>query len=124
LYIFTLKEKELTVRDQYSNDTAKVTEKKAVLGRERKTTDQQGSKPTWKDQGRGVVYLSHIPEGFFEEEMNSYFSQFGRVTRLNLVRSKKVCQSEIIHNVLMYYAKFHYMVAPNLILHLLRTTCI
>lgn len=84
-----IKEKELTVRDQYSNDTAKVTEKKAVLGRERKTTDQQGSKPTWKDQGRGVVYLSHIPEGFFEEEMNSYFSQFGRVTRLNLVRSKK-----------------------------------
>jgi RNA recognition motif-containing protein len=89
----------LTVRDNYSNDAAQVTEKKAVLGRERKITDRQGSKPTWKDQGKGVVYLSHIPKGFYEEEMNSYFSQFGRVTRLNLVRSKKVRQSEIMHNI-------------------------
>lgn len=61
------------------------------MGKEGEAADQQGSKPSWKDQGKGVVYLSHIPDGFYEEEMNSYFSQFGRVTRLNLVRSKKVC---------------------------------
>lgn len=84
-----IKENELTIRDQNSSNAAKVTGKKAVLGRERKAADQQGGKPAWKDQGKGVVYLSHIPEGFCEEEMNSYFSQFGRVTRLNLVRSKK-----------------------------------
>jgi len=90
LYISTFKENELTIRDQNSSNAAKVAEKKAVLGRERKA-DQQGGKLAWKDQSKGVVYLSHIPEGFCEEEMNSYFSQFGRVTRLNLVRSKKVC---------------------------------
>jgi hypothetical protein len=90
LYISAFKENELTIRDQNSTNAAKVAEKKTVLGRERKATDQQGGKPAWKDQGKGVVYLSHIPEGFCEEEMNSYFSQFGRVTRLNLVRSKKV----------------------------------
>ena len=38
-----------------------------------------------------VVYLGHIPHGFYEEEMNKYFSQFGTVTRLKLARSKKVC---------------------------------
>jgi RNA recognition motif-containing protein len=91
LYISTYKENELTIRDQNSSNAAKVAEKKAVLGRERKAADQQSGKPAWKDQGKGVVYLSHIPKGFYEEEMNSYFSQFGRVTRLNLVRSKKVC---------------------------------
>lgn len=42
---------------------------------------------------RGVVYLSHIPHGFYEEEMKSYFSQFGTVTRLKLYRSKKVRMS-------------------------------
>lgn len=91
MYISTFKENERTIRDQNSSNAAKVAEKKAVLGRERKAADQQGGKPAWKDQGKGVVYLSHIPQGFYEEEMNSYFSQFGRVTRLNLVRSKKVC---------------------------------
>lgn len=42
---------------------------------------------------RGVVYLGHIPHGFYEEEMKKYFSQFGTVTRLKLSRSKKVRES-------------------------------
>jgi hypothetical protein len=37
-----------------------------------------------------VIYLGHIPYGFFEEQMQGYFSQFGTVTRLRLSRSPKV----------------------------------
>lgn len=37
----------------------------------------------------GVVYLGHIPHGFYEKEMRAFFSQFGSVTRLRLSRSKK-----------------------------------
>jgi len=37
----------------------------------------------------GAIKLSRIPYGFFEKEMWSYFSQFGRVERLKLFRSKK-----------------------------------
>jgi len=37
----------------------------------------------------GVIYLSHIPHGFYEEQMRDYFSQFGDVNRMCLVRSKK-----------------------------------
>jgi RNA recognition motif-containing protein len=85
----TLQKNELTIRDQCTGDAANATEKKAVLGKERKG-GRQDNKHTWKDHGKGVVYLSHIPEGFYEEEMYSYFSQFGRVTRLNVVKSKKV----------------------------------
>ncbi|XP_041371797.1 LOW QUALITY PROTEIN: MKI67 FHA domain-interacting nucleolar phosphoprotein-like [Gigantopelta aegis] len=42
----------------------------------------------------GVVYLGHIPHGFYEKEMTSFFSQFGRVTRLRLARSKKTGASK------------------------------
>ena len=39
---------------------------------------------------RGVIYVGHIPHGFFEQEMRGFFSQFGTVTRLRLARSRKV----------------------------------
>ena len=37
----------------------------------------------------GVVYLGHIPHGFFEDQMLGYFSQFGEIKRLCLHPSKK-----------------------------------
>ncbi|XP_076163458.1 MKI67 FHA domain-interacting nucleolar phosphoprotein-like [Ptiloglossa arizonensis] len=37
---------------------------------------------------RGIVYLGHIPHGFYEEQMKDYFQQFGIVTRVRVVRSK------------------------------------
>jgi RNA recognition motif-containing protein len=42
---------------------------------------------------RGIVYIGHIPHGFYEEQMNEYFQQFGTVTRVRVSRSKKVCIS-------------------------------
>ena len=40
--------------------------------------------------GGAVVYLGHIPHGFYEEQMKGFFSQFGTVTRLRLARNRKV----------------------------------
>ena len=40
-----------------------------------------------------VIYLGHIPKGFFEEQIRGYFEQFGGVTRLRLARSKKTARS-------------------------------
>ncbi|XP_064419994.1 MKI67 FHA domain-interacting nucleolar phosphoprotein [Latimeria chalumnae] len=42
----------------------------------------------------GVIYLGHVPHGFFEPQIRSYFSQFGKVTRLRLSRSKKTGRSK------------------------------
>lgn len=42
----------------------------------------------------GTIYLGHIPPGFFELEMKRFFSQFGRVTRLRLSRSKHTGRSK------------------------------
>merc|ERR1712228_1052109 len=43
---------------------------------------------------RGVIYLGHLPKGFFEPQMRQFFSQFGNITRLRLSRSKKNAQSK------------------------------
>jgi nucleolar protein 15 len=37
----------------------------------------------------GVVFIGHLPHGFYESQMTGYFSQFGTVTRLRLSRNKK-----------------------------------
>jgi nucleolar protein 15 len=37
----------------------------------------------------GVVFVGHLPHGFYEDEMRGYFGQFGDITRLRLSRSKR-----------------------------------
>jgi len=44
--------------------------------------------------GAGVVYLSRIPHGFYEEQMRAYFSQFGEITRLRMARNKRTGASK------------------------------
>jgi nucleolar protein 15 len=41
----------------------------------------------------GVVYLGHIPHGFFEEQMTGFFEQFGAVLRVRLSRSRRTGNS-------------------------------
>lgn len=50
----------------------------------------------------GVIYLGRVPHGFYEQEMRSYFSQFGTVTRLRLSRNKKTGNSK--HYAFMEFA--------------------
>eukprot|EP00088_Acartia_fossae_P036213 TRINITY_DN37402_c0_g1_i1.p1 TRINITY_DN37402_c0_g1~~TRINITY_DN37402_c0_g1_i1.p1 ORF type:complete len:283 (-),score=76.19 TRINITY_DN37402_c0_g1_i1:34-855(-) len=42
----------------------------------------------------GIIYLSHIPHGFYEKQMREFFSQFGCVTNLRLGRSKMTGRSK------------------------------
>ena len=51
------------------------------------TTKTQGV-----DNGRGVIYIGHLPFGFFEDQLRGFFSQFGTITRLRLSRNKKVIE--------------------------------
>lgn len=36
---------------------------------------------------RGLVYFSHVPHGFYENEMRQFFTQFGKVTNINIPQS-------------------------------------
>ncbi|XP_027906615.1 uncharacterized RNA-binding protein C1827.05c-like [Vigna unguiculata] len=40
-----------------------------------------------------VLYVSRIPHGFYEKEMEGYFGQFGTVKRLRIARNKKTGKS-------------------------------
>lgn len=56
-----------------------------------KETKQDEKATTTKPKGiKGVVYLGHVPDGFFEPQIRKYFNQFGRVQKVRLSRSKKV----------------------------------
>eukprot|EP00741_Cyanophora_paradoxa_P008412 tig00000137_g8139.t1 len=63
--------------------------KKKAKSKKRKGGEEDGE----EDGEPGVVYLGHIPYGFFEDQMRGFFAQFGRVTRLRLSRSKKTGKS-------------------------------
>jgi len=56
---------------------------------EPKTLDE----PT-KEETEGIIKLSHLPYGFFENQLRKFFSQFGDIKRLNLVRSRKTGNSQ------------------------------
>ncbi|TVY78390.1 putative RNA-binding protein, partial [Lachnellula suecica] len=42
----------------------------------------------------GVVYIGHIPHGFYEHEMREYFKQFGTILKLRLSRNPKTGASK------------------------------
>lgn len=50
-----------------------------------------------------VVYLGHVPHGFFEEQMKGFFSQFGEVLRVRLSRSKKTGMSVSLPRRLCFF---------------------
>lgn len=64
-------------------DKAKKRIEKKKRKRERENLSPEPMKP-------GVIYIGHIPHGFYEDEMKAYFTQFGAVKRVCLARSKKV----------------------------------
>ena len=43
---------------------------------------------------QGVVYVSHLPYGFIEEGIKSFFSQYGDVKNVQLARSSKTARSK------------------------------
>ncbi|GAB4830106.1 hypothetical protein Ancab_019748 [Ancistrocladus abbreviatus] len=41
-----------------------------------------------------VLYIGRIPHGFYEEEMEGFFKQFGTIKRLKIARNKKTGKSK------------------------------
>ena len=41
-----------------------------------------------------VIYVGHVPHGFYEAQMKEYFGQFGEVTRVNVCWNKKTGKSK------------------------------
>ncbi|KAL6441279.1 hypothetical protein ACFW04_003499 [Cataglyphis niger] len=68
---------------------AKAAKKKRTSSTKRKPVQSKVRKP----RQRGIVYVGHIPHGFYEEQMKDYFKQFGIVTKVRVARSRKTGKS-------------------------------
>ena len=40
-------------------------------------------------KSRGIIYIGHLPKGFSEDELKKFFTQFGKITKIRVARSKK-----------------------------------
>ncbi|XP_058079511.1 uncharacterized protein LOC131227721 isoform X2 [Magnolia sinica] len=41
-----------------------------------------------------VLYIGHIPHGFYEDQMEAFFKQFGKIKNLRIARNKKTGKSK------------------------------
>ncbi|KRT78736.1 RNA binding protein [Oryctes borbonicus] len=55
---------------------------------------QENFKPQKARATYGLIYVGHIPHGFYEEELKAYFGQFGMVTNVRVCRSSKTGKSK------------------------------
>lgn len=83
-----------------SSDDDEETEQKDAKKVQPKSVNEEAIKkkiaklPKGNTESRGVIYVGRIPHGFYEDQMKSYFSQFGDITRLRLSRNKKTGKSK------------------------------
>lgn len=60
-----------------------------IEARLRELKNETPAVPAAKPQGSRVIYVGHIPHGFYEDQMRGFFSQFGDVRNVRLSRSKR-----------------------------------
>ncbi|XP_017867399.1 PREDICTED: MKI67 FHA domain-interacting nucleolar phosphoprotein [Drosophila arizonae] len=82
------KPKPLKVQKQVTPSKSPAQAKTVISGQLKKKLGK--AKPAPKERKeRGVVFIKHLPHGFFEQQLRQYFKQFGHVTRLRLARSER-----------------------------------
>lgn len=77
-------------QETQSSDQVLVAEKKTTFKSSKKSADDKSIKT---DESK-VLYLGHIPHGFYEDQMIGFFSQFGELKHLRLSRNRKTGQSK------------------------------
>eukprot|EP00897_Mesotaenium_endlicherianum_P004803 jgi/Mesen1/4350/ME000022S03635 len=82
-----------------------------------------------------VVYVGHIPHGFYEDQMAGFFGQFGKINRLRVSRNKKTGKAkhyafiefespevaaivaDCMHNYLLFSCVLQVKLVPNEKIH-------
>ena len=60
----------------------------------RKAKKRAAAERREREEKSRVIYIGHVPDGFFEDQMRGFFGQFGEVTNLRISRSKKTGNSK------------------------------
>ncbi|KAH8420744.1 hypothetical protein KR222_003657 [Zaprionus bogoriensis] len=82
------KPKPQKIKAQATSCKTSVQTKKVVSGQLKKKLPKEKPKAKPRPE-RGVVFIKHLPHGFFEQQLRQYFKQFGNVTRVRLARSER-----------------------------------
>lgn len=53
------------------------------------TQEQRKTRKLLAEKNRGLIFISHLPHGFYQNELRDYFKQFGKVTNVKVCRSNK-----------------------------------
>lgn len=75
------------------NDDA-VTDNSKKVAKAKKDNKIQNKKTSSSNEVSKIIYLGHLPDGFYEAEMKKYFSQYGKVKQVKLFRSAKTNRSK------------------------------
>ena len=59
-----------------------------------KSKSAGGTSKAKREERPRVIYVGHVPHGFYETQMREYFGQFGEVTRVKVSRNKKTGKSK------------------------------
>uniref|UniRef100_A0A061QJ77 Nucleolar protein 15 n=1 Tax=Tetraselmis sp. GSL018 TaxID=582737 RepID=A0A061QJ77_9CHLO len=81
-----------TETDSVSGRDGKAKKADEFRGEEADETAQLPSSSDSEDSS--VVYIGHIPHGFYEKELKGFFSQFGDVERWRVSRNKRTGRSK------------------------------
>ncbi|CAG0882002.1 unnamed protein product [Darwinula stevensoni] len=90
---FMMKVRKITSKSGSSKEIKKKKKNEAEKKLMLEKREKQNIYKDHPEKKSSIVYLSHIPHGFYEEEMRKFFSQFGKVRRISLARSKKTGES-------------------------------
>ncbi|VAH44094.1 unnamed protein product [Triticum turgidum subsp. durum] len=60
-------------------------------GKEQRIRERQTEEP---ENTATVLYIGHIPHGFYEDQMQGFFQQFGAVKRVRIARNHKTGKSK------------------------------
>ncbi|XP_072760913.1 MKI67 FHA domain-interacting nucleolar phosphoprotein-like [Anoplolepis gracilipes] len=67
-----------------------------------------------KRRSKGIVYIGHIPHGFYDEQIKDYFKQFGKVSRVRVARSKRTGKSRGYAYVEFFYPEVAQIAAESM----------
>ncbi|XP_032667047.1 MKI67 FHA domain-interacting nucleolar phosphoprotein [Odontomachus brunneus] len=85
--------KDIEIKSKKKSNLTKYTLTKSKPTSISKTSPKSVPHKEKRSKDKGIVYVGHIPHGFYEEQMEDYFKQFGKITQVRVARSKRTGKS-------------------------------
>lgn len=89
-----MKSKKRTAQSDEPKKEVNKQQDSAPIEVQNKKKQKKDSQSSQINTASDTIYLGHVPSGFYEKEIKSFFNQFGDVRRVKLFRSEKTGASK------------------------------